>query len=1387
MILSPPPLPSPPPFLQVPFFLRDSTAKKRFDAFEAARSVGVAGVSLLDAELRNSVSTSQATKRLGSSLQLELLYVSKTNNIFTEANLAAIKELEDNIRGHPKYPEFCFRDWSPAQLRNASSIITTPPIRDTMNAKLPSCKTMDTALQSCADKASFDATCSPERITSLPAGLLDCKKQTASMCTFDEMSLDMGFVNARLEAYSKADPGPNASAAVNAFYRYPSDNFGSSISESASLRSTFTFGLPLHGYLNSQDRPQEQEDKLWEFVYSAYDNMVSKANKGDLQVYYSCSSWDACSRLHLVQNTYYDGLLVGLGLLVLLVFVMVRQGSWIIGLNTIPHLMGTFATSYMVFAIMQQRTFGLFSIISVYIAVMAVMVDTALGADLWRGAAAAGAGAWTGYQDNEEATKASRHQQRTVVSSRLIPLMGCGAAVSFGAGLACLVSDFPAVRAFGLFSAAIAMVNFVCSSITLPAVLAVAYQDFGFFPFCGCIGGVTTPLPATPFDPAPGPSDGPGLGDTTVMVVPNGASGQVRESEKLPAPAAGVVPSKDQFPVTDLKDPTARAAAREVFDEARKEREAAESARASAAAKAAEAEAESQKIEVAVAEAEADLAAMVVADKTAVNVKADALKVMPEVQATVDNNMVTNDFLLDEERRAKQATEAAAKRRQEAAALQQRLESEMRAARAATEAAARDAAAARARAEVMAATSASTAIPPAAPPSVPPAAAAPAPPPIEGSLRASASVKRPGRPGRKSSPPESDIGSSSAGPVTESAQVSPDLQFSSPRKHSKDPESSMFHEAMSRMHKAQADTITATSGSGSNAPATFGAVYAALLDRFKWGVVIAIAVCIGVLLATAISVNADVEPPHLHPEGNNFRDVHVVRNPYYKRGGTSGSSLHMRMVWGIDPADPISRGTYPDETNPTLLNDVGNAVFANATRMSVGAKCFLHLCDYAEVKDTDRATGGISAGYHADCWIRDFKVFVDSMVGTKDQCGQTFEAWDNMTGCPSTCDCTAGYGISNGDGAGTNRACRLQIEAQEKKWWEAMYAFLRDVPGNFDKYAPKVLGEKMGGGDHQRLKEVLREIRQCPADATGAVHWRSTYADIPLTAADNVPAETGLRMERAWEAWWSARYADTSTTGGANSCRQVSAMWSGFVYTPPTEAWRWDGASPGDWFNAMDAVMLDVTKVVIVAHVIIAALVTLMAQSLPLGIIAGAATAVAESWMVSFVVLRGARVGAIEAIILCITPAAVAPCLTHAAVAYAACNLPARSARVRAMLLESGAAPLTAGVGTMCAAGAPLWGFTSPVKEVSVYMFVLAFGVMASAAVFAGIVAAVRPGHGLLGNCVKGEVDDSVRNGTRGRGVHALPGPESAGAPQIMALPAPKDAEDENAVKPFSP
>jgi hypothetical protein len=53
-----------------------------------------------------------------------------------------------------------------------------------------------------------------------------------------------------------------------------------------------------------------------------------------------------------------------------------------------------------------------------------------------------------------------------------------------------------------------------------------------------------------------------------------------------------------------------------------------------------------------------------------------------------------------------------------------------------------------------------------------------------------------------------------------------------------------------------------------------------------------------------------------------------------------------------------------------------------------------------------------------------------------------------------------------------------------------------------------IAGEKLGQADHQRWKEVMREVRQCPADSTGALQWRYTYADIPLTSRHDVPAST---------------------------------------------------------------------------------------------------------------------------------------------------------------------------------------------------------------------------------------------------------------------------------------
>jgi len=64
---------------------------------------------------------------------------------------------------------------------------------------------------------------------------------------------------------------------------------------------------------------------------------------------------------------------------------------------------------------------------------------------------------------------------------------------------------------------------------------------------------------------------------------------------------------------------------------------------------------------------------------------------------------------------------------------------------------------------------------------------------------------------------------------------------------------SVLSQAMARMHSAQADAIFSVGGGVGGGPGvSFGAVYAALLDRFKWGVVIAIAVCVAVLLSTAV-------------------------------------------------------------------------------------------------------------------------------------------------------------------------------------------------------------------------------------------------------------------------------------------------------------------------------------------------------------------------------------------------------------------------------------------------------------------------------------------------------------------------------------------------------
>ena len=61
---------------------------------------------------------------------------------------------------------------------------------------------------------------------------------------------------------------------------------------SKALTTTFRFGLPLPGYLNSQDRYQEQEKQIQDFIYSAYGPLLTKnrtySPSTNADIYLSC-------------------------------------------------------------------------------------------------------------------------------------------------------------------------------------------------------------------------------------------------------------------------------------------------------------------------------------------------------------------------------------------------------------------------------------------------------------------------------------------------------------------------------------------------------------------------------------------------------------------------------------------------------------------------------------------------------------------------------------------------------------------------------------------------------------------------------------------------------------------------------------------------------------------------------------------------------------------------------------------------------------------------------------------------------------------------------------------------------------------------------------------
>ena len=267
----------------------------------------------------------------------------------------------------------------------------------------------------------------------------------------------------------------------------------------------------------------------------------------------------------------------------------------------------------------------------------------------------------------------------------------------------------------------------------------------------------------------------------------------------------------------------------------------------------------------------------------------------------------------------------------------------------------------------------------------------------------------------------------------------------------------------------------------------------------------------------------------------------------------------------------------------------------------MGASCAAAACDGADALAATAAGGGGNVTA-TSCWVRDVREYVNALhaasASVRDDCGgegvaasaTALGAWENITGCPSACDCRPG-------GEARSRAgCAAAVDVQERAFWRAVraYAAASSSSSNDNNHKMRFL---LRPSSAHAASAPVHTCAGAAADAALAAAGHVAAAEIHIAATWRaLPRDAALSLADTWRIFWYnlwiphptdfGEYEDTFTAAGTplrvekraprrttprdgnvTQCAAVAGVYGGVQYAPQHPAWTWRGTSGWAWVD----------------------------------------------------------------------------------------------------------------------------------------------------------------------------------------------------------------------------
>jgi uncharacterized protein YneR len=348
-----------------------------------------------------------------------------------------------------------------------------------------------------------------EAASAMPPGVLNCsisRERGGCRLLSDMDPPDMNFMRMKigdkatgLEGYSTVDLYDKAvdaqvrQAALIFNYQYVDTQFQQSGTAEA-IRAEWEFGLPLEGYKNAEDNFKEQRKKIEDFVWDAI--YEDKDGGVGLKLYAEGLEREI-PEMEIVFNgegmfqNYFNMVLAGDGsktlmsMVFIFLYMVVMLRSWFLGGMGILQILGAFFPAYFLYRfIFQQKFFGPFNILSIFIILGIGADDIFVFMDTWASA-----------ENHGSDLAADTHKRISFTWRHAAKAMAVTSATTFASFLCNASSVFPGISTFGIFTGMLVLVNY-CAVITYwPTCVALYHSKFESKPFCCGLGGFCAKRP----------------------------------------------------------------------------------------------------------------------------------------------------------------------------------------------------------------------------------------------------------------------------------------------------------------------------------------------------------------------------------------------------------------------------------------------------------------------------------------------------------------------------------------------------------------------------------------------------------------------------------------------------------------------------------------------------------------------------------------------------------------------------------------------------------------------------------------------------------------------------------------------------------------------------